>query len=125
MHTVSSMPETNGGFGAAFSGDHDSFQRLTDDYRYELLVHCYRILGSVEDAEDALQETLLRAWRRLDALKVQSSLRAWLYKIATNVSLDMLDRRKSRSAPMLLYPAADPHDALPEAINEPIWLDPL
>jgi RNA polymerase sigma-70 factor (ECF subfamily) len=88
-------------------GNPDSFQRLTDQYRYELLVHCYRILGSVEDAEDALQETMLRAWRRLDTLKAQSALRAWLYKIATNVSLDMLDRHKSRLLP------------------NPFWLDPL
>jgi RNA polymerase sigma-70 factor (ECF subfamily) len=89
------------------------------------MVHCYRILGSLEDAEDALQVTFLRAWRRLDTLKVQTSLRAWLYKIATNVSLDMLDSRRARSVPTLLYPPADPQDSLPEAVSEPIWLDPL
>jgi RNA polymerase sigma-70 factor (ECF subfamily) len=103
----------------------DDFKRLTDSYHRELLVHCYRMLGSLDDAEDALQETFLRAWRRLDSLREQASLRAWLYKIATNVSLDMLDNRKVRSLPMLIYPPADPQDPLPAPINDPVWLDPL
>jgi RNA polymerase sigma-70 factor (ECF subfamily) len=110
---------------AAISADHDSFQRLTDKYRYELLVHCYRILGSVEDAEDALQDTLLRAWRRLATLKEQTALRAWLYKIATNVSLDMLDSRKVRLLPTVTHPPADPEAGLPVPVTDPIWLDPL
>lgn len=105
--------------------DHDSFERLIQDYRYELLVHCYRMLGSIEDAEDALQETFLRAWRHLDKLKAQSALRAWLYAIATNVSLDMLKGRKVRLLPMLTHPSADPEDDLPAPITEPLWLDPL
>src|SRR5664279_944384 len=110
MFSVSSMSEAHEevGFGAALPADHGALQHLTDPYRYELLVHCYRILGSVEDAEDALQETLLRAWRRWETLKTPSALRAWLYKIATNVSLDMLDRRKVRLLPNLTHPAADP-----------------
>ncbi|HVU10160.1 MAG TPA: RNA polymerase subunit sigma-70 [Phototrophicaceae bacterium] len=106
----------------------DSFQRLTDTYRYELTVHLYRILGSLEDAEDALQETLLRAWRRIDTLKAQSALRAWLYKIATNVALDMLDRRKAsavRLMPTLTHLPADPDDELSSPIADPLWLDPL
>jgi RNA polymerase sigma-70 factor (ECF subfamily) len=103
----------------------DDFQLLTDSYHRELLVHCYRMLGSVDDAEDALQETFLRAWRRLDSLKEQASLRAWLYKIATNVSLDMLDYRKARSTPLLVYAPADPQDPLPAPVNDPVWLDPL
>src|SRR5690242_8995503 len=104
----------------AYSGDQDDFQRLIDPYHHELLVHCYRILGSFEDAEDALQEALLRAWRRLDSLKAATSLRAWLYRIATNVSLDMLDTRKVRSLPNTTHPAAEPDAALPPAINEPL-----
>jgi RNA polymerase sigma-70 factor, ECF subfamily len=110
---------------AALPGDSDSFQQLTNNYRYELLVHCYRILGSIEDAEDALQETLLRAWRRLDTLKEKTALRAWLYKIATNISLDMLDGRKVRLLPTLTHPPADPQEDPLAPINEPLWLDPL
>jgi RNA polymerase sigma-70 factor (ECF subfamily) len=90
-----------------------------------LTVHCYRILGSLEDAEDALQETYLRAWRRLDSLRMYSALRAWLYKIATHVSLDMLDSRKARSMPTALYEPAESQDPLPDAIGDPIWLEPL
>ena len=107
------------------SVDHHEFQLRTDPYRRELLVHCYRILGSVDDAEDALQETLLRAWRRLDTLKVSTSLRAWLYKIGTNVSLDMLDSRKVRMLPNATFAPANPHDPLSAPINDTIWLDPL
>jgi RNA polymerase sigma-70 factor (ECF subfamily) len=103
----------------------DDFQRLTDPYRRELTVHCYRMLGSLEDAEDALQETLLRAWRRLDTLQTRSSLRAWLYRIATNVCLDLLGQRKARSLPNLLFEAADPQNSLPAPIDGPLWLDPL
>src|SRR5689334_12528111 len=109
----------------AYSGDHDEFQRLIDPYHHELLVHCYRILGSFEDAEDALQDALLKAWRRLDSLKTASSLRAWLYRIATNASLDMLDYRKVRSLPNVTHQAAEPEATLPPPIDEPLWLDPL
>jgi RNA polymerase sigma-70 factor (ECF subfamily) len=103
----------------------DEFERLTSPFQHELLVHCYRFFGSLDEAEDALQETWLRAWRRIGSLREQSALRAWLYKIATNVSLDMLDRRKARSLPNLVYPPADPQQPLPSAVNEPIWIDPL
>jgi RNA polymerase sigma-70 factor, ECF subfamily len=109
----------------AQSRDQDEFQHRTDPYRRELSVHCYRILGSLEDAEDALQETFLRAWRRLDSLKEQTSLRAWLYKIATNVSLDMVAGRKARLLPIVTHDAADPNDSIPQPIHDPIWLDPL
>ena len=103
----------------------DEFQRLTDPYRHELQVHCYRFLGSLFDAEDALQETLLRAWRRLDSLHEQSSLRAWLYRIATNVCLDLIKKGKPRSLPTALYPPADPQDPLPLPVLDPVWLEPL
>ena len=101
------------------------FQQLTDPFRHELLVHCYRILGSIEDAEDSLQETLINAWRHFDTLREQSSLRAWLYKIATNVSLNALEHRKVRSFPTLVQPPADPVAPLPALDNEFAWLDPL
>jgi RNA polymerase sigma-70 factor (ECF subfamily) len=111
---------------AAFSSTgSDEFQHLTDPYQHELLVHSYRFLGSLDDAEDALQETLLRAWRKWDTLKSPGALRAWLYKIATHVSLDMLDHRKARSMPVLGSPPADPRDPLPAPVNEPIWFEPL
>ena len=105
--------------------DDPSFDKLTQPYRYELLVHCYRILGSLEDAEDGLQETLLRAWRRLDQLQDAAAIRAWLYKIATNVSLDMLKSRKARSFPHQMQGPADPADPLPPPDLEKMWIDPL
>jgi RNA polymerase sigma-70 factor (ECF subfamily) len=112
-------------FVAACAGDHEAFQQLTDPYRRELLVHCYRMLGSLEDAEDILQETLLRAWRRLGSFEGRSSFRTWLYKIATNASLDALSSRRSRTLPNIILPVSDPLAALPEPVNEPIWLGPL
>jgi RNA polymerase sigma-70 factor (ECF subfamily) len=112
-------------FVAACAGDHEAFQQLIDPYRRELLVHCYRMLGSLEDAEDILQETLLRAWRRLGSFEGRSSFRTWLYKIATNASLDALGSRRSRTLPNVTLPVSDPLAALPEPVNEAVWLEPL
>jgi RNA polymerase sigma-70 factor (ECF subfamily) len=88
---------------AASAGDHDAFRRLTEPYARELHVHCYRLLGSVQDAEDALQETLLRAWRHLASFQGRSSFRAWLYRIATNVCLT--ERARVRTPPAPIPPA--------------------
>ena len=101
------------------------FESLTEGYRRELLVHCYRILGSLEDAEDALQETLLNAWRQFDTLRSQSALRAWLYKIATNRSLNMLASRKARVLPTAITEPADPRAPLQAPLLESVWLEPL
>ena len=78
---------------AARGGDQEAFAQLIDPYRNQLVVHCYRILGSFEDAEDMLQETLVRVWKHLDTFEGRSSLRTWLYKVATNACLDALDSR--------------------------------
>src|SRR6195256_5295197 len=89
--------------------DSASFQELIEPYRSELHAHCYRMLGSVHDAEDALQDALLRAWRGLARFEGRSSLRSWLYTIATNTSLNLIGRRPKRVLPIDYGPAADPH----------------
>jgi RNA polymerase sigma-70 factor (ECF subfamily) len=109
---------------AARVGDRDAFGRLVEPYRRELHAHCYRMLGSYADAEDALQETLLRAWRGLPRFEGRSSLRSWLYRIASNTTLRAIERRPKRVLPIDYAPAADPHDGLADPVNEPIWLEP-
>jgi RNA polymerase sigma-70 factor, ECF subfamily len=104
----------------ARAGDEEAFRELIDPYRGELRVHCYRILGSVQDTEDLLQETLLAAWRGLERFDGRSSLRAWLYRIATNRCLNAL-RDKGRR-PREVQPMAKPPE--PTRRTEPIWLEP-
>ena len=99
---------------AARRGDEDAFGRLVEPHRRALHAHCYRMLGSVPDAEDALQEALLRAWRGLPRFEGRSSLRSWLYKIATNACLRAIERRPKRVLPIDYGPPADPHDGLGE-----------
>jgi RNA polymerase sigma-70 factor (ECF subfamily) len=96
---------------------------LVDRHRRELRVHCYRMLGSFEDAEDLVQETFLRAWRARESFQERSSMRAWLYRIATNACLDALDRRPRRVLPHHLAPPSDPSLALPPRPDLP-WLQP-
>jgi RNA polymerase sigma-70 factor (ECF subfamily) len=108
----------------ARDGDDDAFRRLVEPYSHELRVHCYRMLGSYADAEDAMQEALLRAWRGLPRFEGRSSLRSWLYRIATNTCLRAIERRPKRVLPIDYAPAADPHDALADPVNDPIWLEP-
>src|SRR5437016_636545 len=109
---------------AARKGDEDAFGRLVGAYRVELHAHCYRMLGSVPDAEDALQEALLSAWRGLPRFEGRSSLRSWLYKIATNTCLKAIERRPKRVLPIDYGPAADPHDGPAEPLVESLWLEP-
>jgi RNA polymerase sigma-70 factor (TIGR02960 family) len=104
----------------ARAGDEDAFRELIDPYRGELQLHCYRILGSVQEAEDLLQETLLAAWRGLERFDGRSSLRAWLYRIATNRCLNAL-RDKGRR-PREVQTIAEPPK--PTRRSEPIWLEP-
>jgi RNA polymerase sigma-70 factor (TIGR02960 family) len=107
----------------ARAGDEQAFRTLTEPYQRELQVHCYRMLGSVQDAEDALQETLLAAWRGLDGFEERASLRAWLYRIATNRCLNALRDSARR-------PAREPGRPLPFVPPEPtrygeaMWLEP-
>jgi RNA polymerase sigma-70 factor (ECF subfamily) len=92
-------------------GDEDAFRRLIEPYRRELHAHCNRMLGSLHDADDALQNTLLRAWRALPNFRGESSLRTWLYRIATNACLDAIACRPKRVLPIDFGPAAGPRDA--------------
>ena len=108
----------------ARAGDDQAFRVLTEPYRRELEVHCYRILGSVQDAEDLVQETLLAAWRGLDGFAGRSSVRTWLYKIATNRCLNALRDRGRRPPELPPPPAGAPGPPEPTRRAEPIWLEP-
>jgi RNA polymerase sigma-70 factor (ECF subfamily) len=98
---------------AARAGDESAFGALVEPRRGELHAHCYRMLGSVHDAEDALQEVMLRAWRALPRFEGRSSFRSWLYTIATNTSLNAIEKRPKRVLPIDYGPAADPHNEVP------------
>src|SRR5215211_5397039 len=104
----------------ARAGDDDAFRALTDPYRSELHLHCYRILGSMQDAEDLVQETLLAAWRSLEAFEGRSSVRAWLYRIATNRCLNALRARSRRPRELRTMDDVPP----PTRRIEPVWLEP-
>src|ERR1700686_551382 len=105
-------------------GDQDAYGRLLEPYHSELHAHCYRMLGSVHDAEDALQDALLRAWRGLGRFEGRSSLRSWLYTIATNTCFDQLARRPKRVLPIDYGPATDPHVGPGEPVVESVWIEP-
>ena len=109
---------------AAREGDEGAYGSLVEPHRGELHAHCYRMLGSVHDAEDALQEAMLRAWRGLPRFEGRSSLRSWLYKIATNTCLDAIARRPKRMLPLDHGPAADPDDGPGEPLVESVWVEP-
>jgi RNA polymerase sigma-70 factor, ECF subfamily len=109
---------------AARAGDENAFARLVEPHRGVLHAHCYRMLGSVPDAEDALQEALLKAWRGLSGFEGRSSLRSWLYAITTNACLRAAERRPKRVLPIDYAPAADPHDGLGEPLVESVWVEP-
>ena len=105
----------------ARTGDREAFSALVEPHRRELQVHCYRMLGSLQDAEDALQETLLSAWLGLDGFEGRSSVRTWLYRIATNRCLNLLrsaNRRPVAAAPLPMTPPE------PTRLGEVLWLQP-
>src|SRR5215208_7615869 len=107
----------------ARAGDGDAFRELTEPYRRELLVHCYRMLGSFQDAEDALQETLLAAWQGLGGFEGRASMRTWLYQIATNRCLNALRFSSRRPAKEWDIPNVEPPE--PTRLGEVVWLQPF
>jgi RNA polymerase sigma-70 factor, ECF subfamily len=109
---------------AARERDQEAYRHLVEPHRAALHAHCYRMLGSVHDAEDALQDALLRAWRGLPRFEGRSSLRSWLYKIATNTCLNLIARRPSRTLPIDLGPATDAHEDPGEPLVESVWVEP-
>jgi RNA polymerase sigma-70 factor, ECF subfamily len=100
-------------------------ERRFEDYRAELTAYCYRMLASPFEAEDAVQETFIRAWRGVERFEGRSALRSWLYRIATNVCLDMLSGRERRARPMDLGPAREPEAANLNTLPEVTWIEPV
>jgi RNA polymerase sigma-70 factor (ECF subfamily) len=115
---------TENALSLARAGDERAFAALTDPYRRELQLHCYRILGQLQDAEDAVQETLLSAWRALDTFEQRSTLRSWLYRIATNRCLNMLRDGGRRPAPALGGSGLPFTPTEPTRYAEALWLEP-
>ena len=108
---------------AARAGDETAYAGLVEPFRSELHAHCYRMLGSLHDAEDAMQDVFLRAWRALERLEDRGALRAWLYRIATNVCLDVLRRRPKRVLPIDYGPATGDTDA-GQPLADSVWVEP-
>ena len=130
IHGMSTMPtqstvEQRELLATARKGGEDAYARLVEPHRSELQAHCYRMLGSIQDAEDALQEALVRAWKNLHKFEGRSSLRSWLYRIATNTSLDAIGRRPKRILPVDYGPPADPHGGVGEPLVESVWIEPF
>src|SRR5690349_5561469 len=105
--------------------DEQMFSAQAEPYRRELQVHCYRMMGSLQDAEDMVQETFLRAWRRRDSYEGRATFRAWLYKIATNTCLDVLKQRPRRAIPITYGAPGTSAAPIPPAVMETIWLEPF
>jgi RNA polymerase sigma-70 factor, ECF subfamily len=108
----------------ARDGDEGAFGELVEPHRAQLRAHSYQMLGSVHDAEDALQEALLRAWRGLAGFEGRSSVRSWLYSIVTNAALDITRHRSRRELPVDFGPAAGAADRLDAVVTDPVWLEP-
>jgi RNA polymerase sigma-70 factor (ECF subfamily) len=106
---------------AARRGDEDAYRRLVEPHRPALHAHCYRMLGSVHDADDAVQDAMLRAWRGLHGFEGRSTTRSWLYKVTTNACLTAIERRPKRVLPLDAPPSGDPDGA---PLAETVWLEP-
>jgi RNA polymerase sigma-70 factor, ECF subfamily len=109
---------------AARAGDESAFRRIVDEHGDQLHAHCYRMLGSLHDADDAFQETLVRAWRGLPEFGGRSSFRTWLYRVATNTSLDTISRRPTRVLPVDYGPSSEPGEDPGPPLVESVWLEP-
>src|SRR5437764_6571446 len=122
--SATSNPRERELVAAARDGDEGTYSRLVEPYRAELHAHCYRMLGSVHDAEDALQDALLRAWRGMARFEGRSSLRSWLYTIATNTCLNTIARRPKRVLPLDYAGESDPFDGPGRPLAETVWIEP-
>jgi RNA polymerase sigma-70 factor, ECF subfamily len=110
---------------AAAGGSSQAFSQLFEPYRRELFLYGYRLLGSLQDAEDLVQEVGMRAWMKLSTFEQRASLRTWLYRIATNLGCDLIEQRQRRSLPQYAVPASHPDDPAPAPGDESLWIDPL
>jgi RNA polymerase sigma-70 factor, ECF subfamily len=108
----------------AADGDERAFGELVEPYRAQLRAHCYRMLGSLHDADDALQDAMLRAWRGMAGFEGRGSVRSWLYSIATNAAVDIARHRSRRELPVSFGPAAGPGGRVAEPVADPVWLEP-
>ena len=109
---------------AAMEGNQEAFSALVEERRSELHAHCYRMLASVEDADDAVQEALIRAWKALPRFEARSSIRTWLYKITTNTALDIMAGRARRELPVGFGPPIESGDALSDPTTDIAWMSP-
>jgi RNA polymerase sigma-70 factor (ECF subfamily) len=110
---------------SALGGDAEAFGVLFGRYRRELVNYGYRLLGSLQDAEDLVQEVGVRAWMKLATFERRASLRTWLYRITTNLGCDLIEKRERRSLPQFVVPPGRPADPEPAASTEPIWIEPV
>jgi RNA polymerase sigma-70 factor, ECF subfamily len=122
--SVTGTPEEIDLIRAAQKGDEEAYSRLVAPHRAELHAYCYRMLGSTADAEDAMQEALVRAWRGIGRFEGRSSLRSWLYRISTNACLRLIERRPRRVLPVDYSPGAEPHEPMGAPVSESVWIDP-
>src|SRR4051812_40040825 len=127
MSTASTLSaaQERGLLEAARGGNEAAFRDLVEPHRGELHAHCYRMMGSLHDAEDALQDAMLRAWRGLPRFEGRSSVRSWLYRIATNACLDVIARRPKRILPVEQAAAFDPVDGPGVPVVESTWVEPF
>jgi RNA polymerase sigma-70 factor (ECF subfamily) len=124
MTATGPTPRERALLAAARRGDENAYQLLVEPHRRELRAHCYRMLGSIHDADDAVQDALLRAWRGLPRFEGRSSTRSWLYKITTNACLSAIARQPKRVLPVDFGDPADPHGGAGAPLVESVWMQP-